>query len=252
MGGRPRSARPEGWGKEYILWWLQSGREGGLSAHCAELAAGVGLHPQTLYQEVCDWKRTDPEFAAEYLVLDAMRSKAIVSLRDRLNPDWRERWGEAFLEHRSKEKASRAIGTTWTNLWSYQHQGHANFDADFARVVTEATQMLLARHEEKLQTALDMAEEQEDAKTMINGHLAVLERLDKKTWSRSEERQMAGRVEHHHVHEHRLSMEQQRAFAQALATSARFGFAQPAAAIGPGGETADVVDVVPERVEARR
>lgn len=208
-----------------------------LRSLCEQVAATSGVSLAHLMDvDLLQWRKADVAFDAAVQEhkstvnkLEHRRGRGI----EQKDPDWREKWAEVYLTTGSKMAASLSIGRQWYTLHPMTQTGDVAYDEAFAKIVQDCTQKRLAKYEDDLEWAIDTAKDQGDARTVANTTLSVLERLDKKKWSRSEERTHGGTV----IHEHRMSADQAKAIAQAAAMS-RMLFATIAAKELPAGQQA--------------
>jgi hypothetical protein len=242
--GRKVEGRPVGWGPEAALQWLRDNPAGKPEELWAEIASRCTpvFHPQTIYVEVCKWKRENRAFREEFNRLVAERKipgphKNSVDYRD---PDWRERWKAAYLQNRSYAEAAAAVGLGQEHLRCKRTKGHTSFDQAYFDTWVEATAAAEEHYEDTVNWAIDEARSQGDPKTAGSLAITVLERVNKRRWSRSEERQINGKITVEHGLTPELTALQRRAQVHAEITSQRLGFV-PKVAL-PAGEQA-VIDV---------
>jgi hypothetical protein len=239
------SGRPVGWGPEAVLAWLKANPAGTPKELCEEVASRCDpvVSGQTVYADVCKWRRYDERFRIQYnmLVGDRKVPPAVSpASRDAQDPDWRQKWALAYLKSRSYADAATAAGLDKGTLTNKRTPGNPQYDHEFYLVWKATLEAIREHYEDVLNWAVDEAQAQGDPKTAGGLAVTVLERVDKARWSRSEERLMAGTVKHEHEHRLVLTTAQEAARRQAELTSQRL-FGPPALPSGER-ETLDVVD----------
>jgi hypothetical protein len=249
MGGRPPRSRPVGWGQQFVLEWMKANPTADVREVLCEMVGPQcgdgGLSAGVVYGDILKWRKENEAFREEYEALMLTRRDPFpANSKDAQDPDWREKWGEAYIRERSLQKASRAVGSDWKALALKIKPGHPSYDQPFHEIVEACREALKGHFEDVLNWAVDEAQVQLDPKTAGGLAVTILERIDKSRWSRSEERVNTGRVEHHHTHVVELSLEAQNAMRHAELTSARIR-----GHLAPPPQAVDVVDVVAEKVE---
>lgn len=248
----PRKApvpRPVGWGPEFLLGWLREhpGEPvGKIVAEVASRCGEKGVQPNTIHLEIAGWRKKDRDFALAYRELTGT-GKHLLSVperrsKDRVDPDWRQKWALAFLETKNHRAASAAAGLDPHTTWRKRRPGDAEFDEEFFAVYQGCLEALKDHYEDVLHNALAEAELFGDNKTVINGTLSILERVAKEKWTRAEDRSLTVNATHNVNVTVELSEGAKKAMRQAELLSAKI-----AGALGPG---ATAIDVTPRRVEA--
>jgi hypothetical protein len=244
----PVPRRPEGWSKEYVLQWLRDNPE--LRPHhlFAEAGERTGVRVRMLSEDVTRWKRKDYGFAATIRGLLAGRPPIWQKPRREVDrPNWREEWAEEYLQSGDREAASEAVGSSWAYLYRLTLPNGGRYDDAFAKVVEDCIAIRTVTWENRLEWAGLKAMEQGDARTLGNLALSVLERLNKKQWTRSEDRSINAKVEHEHTHRLILTEGQAQAVRHAELLAAKLPFALLPT---PAPDVVDVV-VVDEREKVR-
>lgn len=256
--GRPKSPRPAGWGKEFVLEWLEYHPGANILPFLERIAADVdGCLGGTLYQEIARWRKKDPDFREKYRALmegrhpaannDWSREAHLLETRPGM-ADWKLVAAFAYLRHKSKPIAANHAGISVSHLRNKLTQGGVDADEELIRLFDEVEQILLWAKEEDLEWAISEAKAQADARTVGQLALSVLERLDKGKWSKREEQHHvhSGTVVHQHVVEER----QRQAMEAAATTSKRlFGPREEPAALPAHEEREELETEEAEYVE---
>lgn len=247
--GRPKHPRPAGWSKEFVLQWLELHPKGNIMPMLERLAKDEpGILAGTLYQEIARWKKTDPEFRAAYKeAMDGRHPIAnneyaeVLALEHRGSDmeDWRLTAAMMYLESKSKATAAKAAGISISHLYGKLREGSPDADPELIHLFRQVETIMLWGKEETLEWAVQEARDQGDARTAGQLALSVLERLDKRKWSKSEERVVSGHI----VHEHVVQARKESALAAAAMTSRKlFGPREEHGALPEHREPVDVVD----------
>lgn len=251
--GRPK-IRPLGWSPSFVLRWLESHPGANLFPDllerlCREMRVqGKHVHAQTLYQEISRWKKKDPEFKSEYERLSEGRHPAVgntggaalaMEFREGCE-DWKVDVVLAYLRTGSRAQAAGFVGISYSQLSNKLSKPSPDYDEELDDLWRQAEAILLDGKEGLIEWALEEAKAQGDAKTVLNGALAVLERLNKEKWSKREERKVTGTIEHKHIIEDR----RQKAMEEAARTSrALFGPERKALEAPTEREEVEIVEV---------
>lgn len=247
--GRPKGPRPKGWSPSFVLRWLEENPAANIMPDLLErLQAEMkieGRHcsAQTLYVEIARWKKKDPEFREAYKKLYEGRHPAAgnpgqppLEAREGTD-DWKMACVECYVRTKSRLQAAAHAGLSYSHLSNKLSKRHPDYDEDLDHLWRQAKEMMLAGKEDLIEWALEEAKAQGDAKTVLHGAVAVLERLNKEKWSKREERTVSGEVVHRHVVEDRRN----RAMEEAARTS-RALFGPPAGALPEHQEGEEVVE----------
>lgn len=249
--GRPKAPRPAGWGKEFVLEWLEYHPGANIQPFLGRISADVeGCVAGTLYTEIARWKKQDPDFREKYRALMEGRHPAanndwaaeanLLETRPGM-ADWKLVAAFAYLRHKSRAIAANHAGISVSHLRNKLTKGGVDEDEELIRLFDEVEQILLWTKEADVEWAIEEAKAQADARTVGQIALAVLERLDKGKWSKREEQHHvhSGTVVHQHVVEER----QRQAMAAAATTSKRlFGPREGPAALPAHEEGEEIVE----------
>jgi hypothetical protein len=218
-----------------------------------------GCQGGTLYQEIARWRKTDPEFKERYRDLadgrhalsNSNHGEALaLEFREGME-EWRFDAAMAYLHSRSKVTAANAAGISPSHLRGKLNPRGPDHDPELAHLFLQVDTILLWAKETDLEWAISEAKAQGDVRTVGQLCLAVLERLDKSKWSKSEE------VNHRHsgtvVLEHVVAERRERAMEAAGSLSrALFGPREPVASLPAPREAVEVIDAEYEEVHAAK
>lgn len=248
--GRPKSPRPAGWSKEFVLEWLEYHPGANIMPFLERISSDVdGCVAGTLYMEIARWKKRDPDFREKYKTLMAGRHPIANNNFGEANllearpgmADWKFVAAMAYLRNKSKPMAAQQAGISASHLRNKLNPKDPDYDEELAKLFEEVEQILLWSKEADIEWAIEEAKAQGDARTVGQVALAVLERLDKSKWSKREEQHHvhSGTVVHQHVVEER----QRQAMEAAATTSKRlFGPREEPAAL-PAHEEPEELEV---------
>lgn len=199
--GERKARRPPGWSKETVLRLLD---DPPLTRHLKRLAGPCGVKWRTLYNDIADWRKDDPEFGQAYA--DKMEDNPLSAPGVSGAP--RKVTAQvfaAFIGHfkasggKIRESCQRA-GFGPDYLYQLTTPGFREYNPEFARAYEEAYQILLADAEDTF-TEVIQSEEADD-RTRVWAALKRLERRDRQRWGQRVE--VGGEVRHRHDHQHEL------------------------------------------------
>lgn len=239
---RPRSTPkhyPEGWGPDWFLEWRAAHLEIPIHAQYTLWANQWGTTRDAITAELRIWKKTEPGFRDKLLALDPRSSHDLgpALVIDDTDGAWRERFCSFYRIHHNRKKAAEEAGLPWETIRKrlWQHPNNPEYDDliwEMCREI-EAETAELARAGVK--TAIEIAAEEGDARTLGKLSLDVLERREPRDWGRNQNIFVEATVLHAPL------QQRQAALGRALQVS-RVVVEQEAAALRAEAEGIEIVD----------
>jgi hypothetical protein len=227
--------RPDFWSAEWVLDQKRRSPNSTPREICKRVIEEMGHDQVTIHALLGDiggWKRHSPEFKAAFEALsplDYVPGKGGQRVEDRPGmKDWKMRFAEAFDRlGGDKRAAADEVGVHLSTVAAMLRPGNPAFDQELYDACQIVYEKRINRAELGIDKAMQLAEEQEDARTLGWLGLSVLERLEKQLWGKSQVIEHRGTVEVNHRVE--------RALGEAVSVSRGMFGPQPAVAL-PAGE----------------
>lgn len=233
--------RPGWWSPEGFLKWRSENLDAPLEAQYQRWADEWGTTRWSIKCEIRRWKGRIEGFRVRLREIDPASSVAKgLSLQDR---EGLETWQIDYLEALNEAEGDRRLacdiaGLSWETIRKKLSPVSADYDRALHEAVGRYDAELAERARAGVRDTLEMAYEQEDAKTLGRMSLEILERRDPANWSRH---QVVG---HHGVIQHEITDARMRAIKMAgeVSRGALGHHEQPA--LPAGSDTVDAVYVV--------
>lgn len=192
-GGTQR--RPKDWSPQWFLAYLVQHPEEPLTALYKKWAQEWGARQDLIARDVREWKRDVPGFDE---AVKALRPAARTGgpKREETDPDWRQRFCDCYRVTHNRKKAAEQAGLEWANIRAAFQPNSPKFDSvlyELAKEIEDETRELARGG---IKTALELAEEMGDARTLGKLSLDVLERREPQDWSRHQVIQQQGTIFH--------------------------------------------------------
>lgn len=222
MGAGKPQRRPNGWGPQWFLAFLVQHPGEQLRDIYAGWAQEWGARQDLIVRDVRAWKQSEPGFEAALNALKG-RTRAGAPKRDETDPEWRERFLDAYRRTHNRKRAAEEVGLEWGYIRRLFQPSSPVYDAMLVEAAKEIEDETRELARGGIKSALEIAEEMGDARTLGKLSLDVLERRAPEEWSRHQVIQQAGTIFH-------VSIEGRRdALQRALVTSQNAVAALPAA-----------------------
>ncbi len=196
-------ARPASWSPQWLLAWRREHPDTPMSAQYSLWASQWGTTRDSIQAEIRIWKRTIPNFREDLLAIDPGSSrpaKADGHHLDDFSPGWMERFcsfyrtGSGVTAHHRKKSAD-AANLSWETIRKKLDPKSAEFDQAFADMVEQIEAETTEDARAGVKTALEMALDQDDARTLGKLSLDVLERRAP-GWERNQKLKVEGTIFH--------------------------------------------------------
>jgi len=212
-------ARPEGWGRDYVLSRLENLQ--GMKSLCEEAAEGLPVKWSTLYQEVRGWRNQDARLRAELRKIgetpedelprfDELYAFFMEKICGRSGQggggsykleDWWGKWFELFVLNRGRPieaceqlKELHGIEISWGYISNMRKEGHPSFSKEFVDLYSEAMSHAVGMNFDTTQQIIH--DPSVDPRTRANTAIQVNERLDRENWGRTLNMKHSGTVTH--------------------------------------------------------
>ena len=200
----PRKQRPPYWSAEWFLKWRRENATTPITAQYQIWSMEWGTSPASIAAEIRIWKNTIAGFRAKLGEIDGRATdpdKANGHTLDDFTPGWRERFcsyyrtGAGVTAHHRKRSAD-AAGLSWETIRKKLYPKGSDYDPAFAALVEEIEAETTEDSRAGIKTALEIARDTEDARTLGKLSLDVLERREPNTWARNQKVTVEGTIFH--------------------------------------------------------
>lgn len=238
---RRQKSFPEGWGPEWLLAWRTEHPNVPMYAQYVLWASQWGTTRDGITAQIRIWKRTVDGFREALAAIDPHSSVAPgpAHVLDDTDGAWRERFCGFYRIHHNRKRASEEAGLPWETvrkrLWS--DPKNPEFDGVFYELCREIEAETAELARAGVKTAIELAAEEGDAKTLGKLSLDVLERREPRDWGRNQNVFIEAHVLHAPL------PQRQAALGRALEVS-RVVVDQQAAALRAEPEGVEIVDAV--------
>lgn len=232
--------RPDFWSAEWVLDQKRRSPNSTPREICKKVIEEMGHDQVTIHSLLGDigaWKKNNAAFREAFEALcplDYTPGKGGQRVEDRPGmADWKMKFAEAFDRlGGDKRAAADEVGVKLTTVAAMLRPGSPTFDKELYDACQIVYEKRINRAELGIDKAMQLAEEQEDARTLGWLSVTVLERLEKQLWGKSQVIEHRGTVEVNHRVE--------RALGEAASVSRGMFGPQPVAAL-PAGEVVEGV-----------
>ena len=200
----PVKSRPDFWNPAWLLEWRAAHPDTPISAQYELWATEWGTTVSSIRAEIRIWKRTVEGFSEQLVAIDPgshVPQRANGNALDDFTPGWMERFCAEYRSRSSvgfhhRKNASDAAGLAWETIRAKLNPKNANYDPVFAAMCEEIESETTEDARSGIKTALELAKDQDDARTLGKLSLDVLERREPATWARNQKVTVEGTIFH--------------------------------------------------------
>jgi hypothetical protein len=215
--GRPRKGRPEGWGPDLVLRWLEENPRAPLGWLLDDLASEEEkLHVSALVKDVRQWRTSNEQFRHAYEELQARRryggrtgGPPRLARRPGMKK-WQYDFAVFYQENGySLSKACTEMNRRGKRLALSTVYELRKKDPIFRKLLEDADASKRDLVESLWWWGIEEARQQGDARTVVTGAMQYMERAYPQEFSRSQQVTVQGEVTHRHI------IKQEKAMAEA-------------------------------------
>jgi hypothetical protein len=200
----PVKSRPDFWSPEWLLEWRAGHPDTPIQAQYELWAGEWGTSVSSIKAEIRIWKKTIEGFSQQLAAIDPgslVPQRASGHTLDDFTPGWMERFCAEYRSRSSvgfhhRKNAADAAGLAWETIRAKLNTKNANYDHVFAGLCEEIESETTEDARSGIKTALEIARDQDDARTLGKLSLDVLERREPGTWARNQKVTVEGTVFH--------------------------------------------------------